>query len=273
MNTKILQLEWLKIKHKRSFQILLLIYLISLVTVLFSGQWLLAALDRLSIDFEGYRPSMLPIYEFPDIWHNISYVAYYLAFIPAIMLIISMGMEYENDTLKQHIIDGLKPTEFLMSKLWLIICFATIHLSVVFLVGMTMGLNQSYDRSISAIFKYFEFLPVLFFQVVGMLLFVCTLTLFIKKTGLSILIFILYFIIIEPIISGVLFVLAGDNLAIIRQMLPARAISEVISFPFGRYVFREVLDYIPISRLISLFFWIFTFCTLSYIKLSRSDIK
>ena len=62
----------------------------------------------------------IPIYQFPDIWHNITYVAGFLKFILAIYMIISITNEMTYDTLRQNIMNGLSRVDFIISKLVLV---------------------------------------------------------------------------------------------------------------------------------------------------------
>ncbi len=56
------------------------------------------------------------IFNFPFIWHFNTYVAAWLKFFLAIVIVSMMANEYSYGTLKQNLIDGLSKQEFILSK-------------------------------------------------------------------------------------------------------------------------------------------------------------
>ena len=60
-------LEWLKLKHYRVFWILFGIYLLSQLVITNGGIFILEWIKQQGGDIEGIDPTIIPIYDFPDI--------------------------------------------------------------------------------------------------------------------------------------------------------------------------------------------------------------
>jgi hypothetical protein len=94
----LIRIELIKIKSNASFWVLVSLHVGIILLVVLSGK---VFLNTLSINGENISkmidPSNIPLYQFPDIWHNITYVAGYLKFILAIYMIISITSEISYD--------------------------------------------------------------------------------------------------------------------------------------------------------------------------------
>ncbi|HDO27491.1 MAG TPA: hypothetical protein ENH02_05180, partial [Bacteroidetes bacterium] len=63
-----LKLEWLKVRNYRVFWILTGMYLLALLVITSGGVFFLEWLKSEGADFRGIDPTIVPIYDFPDIW-------------------------------------------------------------------------------------------------------------------------------------------------------------------------------------------------------------
>ncbi len=79
----------------------------------------------------------------------------------------------------------------------------------------------------------------------------------------------------------VLMVARGLELFIVHKIVdvdaltpffPLESIEGLITIPFQRYVFMEVLDHPLLISVLTASFWIFMFNYLAYLKLKKSDI-
>ena len=130
---RLLLTEWIKVKHYRPFWILTGLYFLSLLLI-FAGGWLfLVWLESQGADFKNIKPTMLPIYDFYDIWHNFTYMASIVKVIPAFIFLIMVTNEYSFKTLRQNIIDGMTRKEFLYSKILLAITYSLASVLYIFL--------------------------------------------------------------------------------------------------------------------------------------------
>jgi len=121
--SRLIKLEWLKIRSNATFWVLVGLHIGIVLLIVLSGKIFIGSLsingNNLK-DFAGVNN--FPIYQFPDIWHNITYVAGFLKFILAIYMIISITNEITYDTLRQNIMNGLSRVDFIISKLFLFSC-------------------------------------------------------------------------------------------------------------------------------------------------------
>ena len=107
-----LKLEWLKIRNYRTFWVLVGMYSVALIIICFGGTFFLEYLKNQGADFDGIDPTILPIYDFPDIWQNITYLATFLKILLAFIVIISVNNDQSYNTLRQNIIDGISKREY-----------------------------------------------------------------------------------------------------------------------------------------------------------------
>jgi len=155
-------LEWLKLRHYRVFWILFGLYLLAQLIITNGGVFFLEWLENKGVDIEGISPTILPIYDFPDIWHNATWLGSFVKILISFIIIVSVNNELSYNTLKQNIIDGISKREFLLSKLSLILFLATVCTLVIFISGMITGLQYSHVTDIKYIFSNMEHLVAYF---------------------------------------------------------------------------------------------------------------
>ena len=114
---RLFEIEWLKLKNYKVFWILIGMYFLGLILILSSGMLLMEFMKNHGAEFEGIDPTIIPLYDFPDVWQNMTYIATFFKIILAFIVIISVTNEIGYRTLRQNIIEGLSKWEFLKSKL------------------------------------------------------------------------------------------------------------------------------------------------------------
>ncbi|MEJ2594307.1 MAG: hypothetical protein P8100_04105 [bacterium] len=86
-----LKLEWLKVRNYRVFWILTAMYTFAVVIIASIGVFFLEWLKNLGAEFDGIDPTIIPIYDFPDIWQNTTYLASFAKVLLAFIVIISIN--------------------------------------------------------------------------------------------------------------------------------------------------------------------------------------
>jgi ABC-type transport system involved in multi-copper enzyme maturation permease subunit len=265
---RLLKLEWIKIRSNATFWVLAGLHIGIVLLVVLSGK---AFIRSLSVNGNTLKDLVdktnIPIYEFPDIWHNLTYVAGYLKFILAIYVIISITNEITYDTLRQNIMNGLSRAEFIMSKLMLIFLLAAGSALFVFLTGLTVGLLSTTNPDLHEVIRYSGFVPAYFLQLSAYLIFALLTGLLIKRTGLAMGLMFLYTLIIEPVIA------LRINNDMIKGLLPLKSISNLIHMPFGRYLLREVQDYVSFREIVIVIAYTALFIFLINLLLKKRDLK
>ncbi len=273
---KALKLEWLKLKHYRAFWGLIVMYLLALIIISSFGVFFLEWLKRQGADFDGIDPTILPIYDFPDIWQNTTYLASFAKVLLGFVVIISVSNDLTFNTLRQNIIDGISKQEYLLSKLSLIFMLSFVSMITLFLAGIINGSIYSNVIGFEYIFAELEFLFAYFFDIFVFCVFAFLLTLLLKKTGFVIVGLFLYSLMFEPILSVTLEnvpALQGTLWQEIPRFFPIHALNDLIPIPFGKYIFREIEDNVPISALLISSAWLMVYLFTINHLLSRRDLK
>jgi hypothetical protein len=270
------KLEWLKLKHYRFFWILLGMYLVALFVICTFGVFFLEWLKRQGADFNGIDPTILPIYDFPDIWQNTTYLASFVKILLAFIVIISVTNDISYLTIRQNIIDGITKKTYLLSKLSLILFLAGFSTLFLFVFGMINGSIYSHVWGASYIFDEIEFLFAYFYDIVVFCSFAFILALVIRKAGFAIVLLFLYSLMFEPIFTLVLTEspwTRGTFWVQIADLFPIKAMNGLIPIPYPKYIFREVTDNIPLKALFTSTVWLVIFQILIYQYLVKKDLK
>ncbi len=264
---RLIRIELIKIKSNASFWVLVSLHIGIILLVVLSGK---VFINSLSINGETIGnlvdPSSIPLYQFPDIWHNITYVAGYLKFILAIYVIISITSEISYDTLRQNIMNGLSRVDLILSKLFLVLLLSLGSALFLFFTGLIIGFLSTPEPQLHDIIKYSGFVPAYFILLSAYLIFAMLIGLLIKRTGLAMGLMFLYTIIIEPIIA---FRIKTDW---IKGLLPIKSINNIIHMPFGKYALREVQDYVAFKDVLIVLAYTLLFIYCIYLLLKKRDL-
>jgi ABC-2 type transport system permease protein len=239
---RLLSIEWLKLKHYRPFWILTGLYFLVLTLVCSSVTLLFEYMQSQGADFNGISPVMIPFYDFADIWHNLTYLASFFKIFLGFIVVISICNEWSFRTIRQNIIDGMNKWEFLTSKLLIILALALFNAIYLIVLGLLLGSIYSPVTGPDVMFQNFEFVFAYFLDLFAFLVFSLFVGMLIKKTGFSIVLLALYSLFLEPIAYAIL-VNTYDGIAF-YEFLPIRSFNKLIEIPYGKYLFREIKDYL-----------------------------
>lgn len=270
------KLEWLKLRNYKFFWILLGLNLIALLIISTAGVFFLNWLKSEGIDIDGIDPTIIPIYDFPDIWQNTTYLASWLRFLLAFIVIISVNNDLTYNTMRQNVIDGVSKKEFVLSKLSLILFLAALTTIFLFITGLIIGSVYSNVWGVSYIFDEMEFLGAYFLDIVVYCSFAFLIALFIKKSGFAIIALFLYTMFFEPLAAVFMqehHCCKDTYWDTIGSFLPIRSIKDLISVPFGKYIFREIVDYVPLKTLLINLGWLAIYFWVIYRRLVKRDLK
>ncbi|MFY0685596.1 MAG: hypothetical protein JXQ90_00450 [Cyclobacteriaceae bacterium] len=270
------RLEWLKLRNYKVFWVLLGMYLLALLVIASFGIFFLEWLKRQGADFDGLDPTIIPIYDFPDIWQNTTYLGSFLKVLLAFVVVISVNNDITYNTMRQNIIDGISKKEFLMSKLALIFFLATISTLFLFTVGLVNGSIYSHIWEVKYIFAELEFFGAYFYDIFVFCVLAFLISLIIKKSGFVIIALALYTLMFEPILGLVLEnhpKLADGIWPHLPAFFPIGSLNDLISVPFPRYIFREIIDYVPLSAIAISTGWLIIYLTAIYYILVKRDLK
>ncbi len=258
--------EILKIRSYKTFWIIHILYFAIILLVISGVKLLLNFLAEQGEKIENIDPGAIPVFQFPDIWHNLTWIAGIFRIVPAIFIIISITNEISYNTLRQNIIDGLSRKDFLRSKLSLILFISVLSTLYLFILGLVMGLINTGHIETKYIFLYIPFLAGHFLEIFIYLLIALFTGLWISRAGLAMILLLLYSYVIEPIVTFRI------DSALISGFFPIKAINNLIRFPFTKYALREVQDHLTWQDTGIAVFYAFLFIWLTYLILRRRDL-
>lgn len=271
MILKYLQIEWLKLKNYKTFIRLASLYFVLLLLVLSSVKLLLSWMADSGAEFEGISPDIIPFYDFPDVWQNLTYMASYLKFFLAFIVVISVTNEYSYRTIRQNIIDGMSPTGFLLAKESMILAFSLINMLIIWLSGTLMGLFYGSGFSFGMYLTDMEFLLAHFLELITFLNLAMLISVLLKKAGFAIIGLCFYAIFLEPALVGILNYKFDDHWLI--TIFPIHAVNNLIEVPFQRYVFMEIQNFVKVSSALIALAWLLISIGLNYILIAKRDIN
>ncbi|MBV6645142.1 MAG: hypothetical protein KI790_06820 [Cyclobacteriaceae bacterium] len=272
---KAFKLEWLKLRHYKVFWIILSLYLLTLLVISSAGPFLLQWLKSQGADIEGLDPTLLPIYDFPDIWQNITWLAGVSKVLLSFVVVISVSNDISYNTLRQNIIDGISKKEYIMSKMMLILFLSILSTAFLFAAGVINGLIYSNVYGVSYILSELEFLAAYAYEIIIFCTMTFLLSLLIKKAGFVIVILFLYSLVFEPIITMNFLYnpYLKDTMAVYAPFLPVNAINSMIPVPFPKYILREIEDNVPLSAVLISTVWMGIYTFLISFILNKRDLK
>jgi ABC-type transport system involved in multi-copper enzyme maturation permease subunit len=214
------------------------------------------------------------VFNFPDIWQNIAFVAswrYFIKVILGLIVIIIITSEYHFLTVRSNVINGLSRGDFLMAKIEIIIILSLFSTLVIFLSGLYLGFMHSSSTAISDVFGKLGYLGGYFIELFTFLVFCLFFGILFKKTGITFIALFIYFI-VEPIIDFKI----SDSIA---PFLPLNAMNNIIQSPNTSLIkiktpdfnfdFQEYISFANVGITLA---WAGIFIVLSYFLLKKRDL-
>lgn len=189
---RLVKAEAKKIFYYRSFMACTILYLVFL-PLMFIG------IGQLSISKTAISLSI--IFNYPDLWHNLSYLASWFNLLLGIMFILLISNEFVYKTLRQNVIDGVSRNQLILSKFIVILIIAFLSTFYILLSGLIIGEIYSTKHSFDDILKESYFLITYFIQSVAYMSLGLLVGMLFRRQGTPILFFLLYTVMIEPIVS------------------------------------------------------------------------
>ncbi len=268
---KSIELEYYKFRHYKPFLVILGLYVFCFVLSGFSIKSLLDwFLEKQKNDdiLKHFVETGIPLFDFVDIWQNLGWLATIFKWIPAFVVIISVTLEYSQKTIKQNIIDGLSKKEFLFSKIALVFVISVGSAVLLFLLGLFLGLLYSPVKGLPYIFQNIEFVAAYGLEVFTFLCMALFAAFWIQKSGVTIILFLLYTACIEPITTAIL----RYNYKWEVWYFPVEAINLIIRVPFQKYALSFVHDQIVLRDVFVSLGWAGIFLLLSFWLLKKRDL-
>ncbi len=199
---KLLKIEFKKIRTYKVFWILAGLYFVFLAAGILLAEFMI---NHTVNNINQRMPIPFPhvaIYYFPDVWQNVAFFASirYVLIFPAIIMIILITNEFTYKTIRQNVINGMSKTEFLVSKLMIILLTALIITVILTAGAFFIGLSHSGFNEVDFFTKGIPFMTGFFLSLLCYMIYAFFCGFILRNTGMAIAIFTLYSLIIEPVI-------------------------------------------------------------------------
>lgn len=268
---KVVELEYFKFRHYKPFLVILGLYIFCFVLAGFSIKSLLDEFlesQKDDVIFKHFLSTGIPLFDFVDIWQNLAWLATIFKWIPAFVIIISVTLEYSQKTIKQNIIDGLSKTEFLASKIALVCVISLGSALLLLFLGLFLGLLYSPVKGAFYVMQNMEFVAAYGLEVFVFLCMALFAAFAIQRSGVTIILFLLYTACIEPIATAILHYEYKWEV----WYFPVEAINLIIRVPFQKYALSFVHDQIILRDVLVALGWAGIFIGLSYWILKKRDL-
>lgn len=217
---QLLSIEWLKIRKYRTFWILAAMFTI----LLFTWNWF-ASSGVMKLGGGGMNMLSMD-YTFPNVWDNVGHWTKLFSGLLAIVIVILTTNEYQYRTHRQNVIDGWHRSQFFHAKWMLVITLSVIVTLYTFLQGVFFaGVAKADFRDFT---MHIEKMYYVFVMTLNYFGFALTLSLLIRRSGMSIILFLLYGYVIElmawQFLNWKFSMHPGD-------LLPMQCSAELLNFP------------------------------------------
>jgi hypothetical protein len=218
---RLLEIEWMKLKHYRAFKVFGILYLAGILGVLFIMNVVYSNISATQLTKFLANP-----FDYPAIWNTTGWLNSWLLFFPGWLIINHCVNEFNFKTHRQNVIDGWSRKQFITAKLLLIVAFAVVITVINILATIVMGLSLGAKFSLEGI----ESMGFVFIQSLVYMLFAFLLAILLRKSGLAAGIFFLFGLIFEIII--VQLINRKFDLAPVGFFMPLQVSDELFPIPF-----------------------------------------
>ncbi len=268
----LLELEWKKFKHYRTFKVMAILFLILLPSTIFVAK---AIFINAGAPPEFINPESIT--KFPSIWRYLAYGGNWVAFFfLGFIGVLSVTMEFTNKTLRQNIINGITRNEFFFGKLLFILAVSLLATAYYAFCGFAIGAIYTDSLYYTKLIAETNHIPRFFLLCLGYMIFGFFLGVLIRRTGLALFLYLVYIIFLEPALRWALHYRFFPNKSI--HFYPMNALEDLAPIPILDIV-NKMTEENDFSILLSttesvittlVFLGIFIF--VAHRKITRSDL-
>lgn len=271
---RLFKIEINKLIQSRAFRVMLGIYIavFSLFMLLLTSSFRRFRTDIIEelMKFD-YNP-----FSFPDIWILTIYFAQFFTLLVAIIIIVLVVNEFTYRTARQHIIDGLSRWEIVMGKFLTVITVSIMISVLVFLLGSFYGITNSGGNSPLSYSVSLGYFFAFFVRTLGLLTFAMFFAFWIKRTGITILLFIvLHLGWVAALVRNLVDETFGELLPIgafnrlVRTFKPDQSMIET----YEQMKLTDMILIAPTGQFVVSALYIALFVGLSYFVLRKNEFK
>jgi ABC-2 type transport system permease protein len=243
---QIIYTEWLKVKYYRTFWVMSLLALIIIPV----GNLMVAA--QFSANLQKVSTILGNPFSFPDVWLTMASLNSYISVLFGLLLIILVTNEYTYRTNRQNVIDGWERKQFVYAKLFWLVALSLTALVVATVCAAMIG--GSYGNKPFSLDGY-RYMLYYFLQLNVMLVIALVISVFVKRAGLGIVLFLAYNMMLDQLLSFILKRYAGN----IGGLLPLQSGDELLPFPLIGKMLSSESQYDTYVYVVAMFVYIAAF--------------
>ncbi len=224
---KLLFIEWLTIRKNKTFWVLLALYFLGTIginTIVSNFQ------ENISTQTSGNI--QLDLFHAPYLWNTTGWLTGFALLLPCFLIIVLVTNDFSYKTLRQRIINGLTRKEVIVSK-WILIGFLSVFCWLIYVLT-TLIVNHP-EQASESLFSGFQFAGYTFLKIVLSLAIAFIFAIWLKKSGLSIALFLVYYFLVEEIVGHYL----NKIVYHLGDFLPFSCGAELVPSPFSRYIITD----------------------------------
>jgi len=235
----IVSTEWLKIRRYKPFWAVFFLYPVCLTGVVVISLWTQGQVQSAAGDaglgkaVEAYLP-----FAFPHAWQSVAYLAGWLHFFPAILVILSVTNEFSFRTHRQNLLDGWSRLHFLSAKGALVAALSLYCTLATFLLTVVAGVKSGTVPGPEGA----RYIALFFLQSLVYTTFALFLAFLIRRAALALAAFLIYTTVVENFAAFLL----NQKWKGAGHFLPLEAAGDLIPFPFlsehGPKAARDLLE-------------------------------
>lgn len=233
---KHLQIEWMKIKNYRVFQVFSALYLAGIVLIVYIFYRvylnLVGSVQESVTGTKGRGSDILNLFSSDLLMQTVCFWTSFLLYFPGMIIISLFINEVNFKTNRQNIIDGWKRETFIYSKIGLIFCMSVIIAIMNLIAGFVMA--QVVDVAISA--DAFKIIAFSFVQAFVYLMFALLLATFFRRSGVAIIVYFIYGLLLEPFFMWLVSKISPS----VQHFLPLQVADSLIPFPRFRDLYASL---------------------------------
>jgi ABC-type transport system involved in multi-copper enzyme maturation permease subunit len=266
----LIKLEWLKVKNYRTFWIIFILFLVSIV----GANYITHEFQQMIFGEEAKKNPQnavvkmfmgSPPYFFPQVWQMASQVTSYLLIIPGLLTVILFTNEFSYKTHRQNIIDGLTRHQFITSKVLNVLIIAIFSTIMVAITATIFGYTG--DKPFST--ERFQYVGYSFLQCLNYCFCALLFSVVFKRSGITIGVYFLWVVILENILAVVMNKYANNT----GYFLPVESGDSLIYAPIFEGIQKFFLTRPdPKYLLLTCIGYILLYLFLSYRKFSKDDL-
>jgi ABC-2 type transport system permease protein len=193
-----LQIEWMKIKNYRVFQVFSVLYLIGILVIIYIFYKIYIQLMGRVMSMGNPNPKdgsdLFKLFSEDTIWGTVCFSTSFLLYLPGMVIINLFINEVNFKTHRQNIIDGWKRETFIYTKISLIACISLVVTIMNMIAAFIMC--QVTNTSFSLL-SGIDTLGLSFVQTFVYLMFALLLATFFRRSGVAIIVFFIYGLLLE----------------------------------------------------------------------------